>query len=428
MKQLIIYCACTLFFFNSCDNSQNQLDNIISSIQPPFSGDFHNDTIFTIDPSKINHLTAANGSNFTIPANAMVDKNGVLIKGNVDVKFVQFHSLDDIISSGIPMKYDTLGSNFTFQSAGMFDLKANQNGEVVSLAKDKSIDMNLASDIGDIPMNFYQINEKSGEWSYLAPSAPVVNNTKFDKKTIPLKPEKSSGDSFILDINFELSDYDELNGFDAVVWEYTGSHDSLDPRKNKKVMNNKWTSFDLVPTNEKAYEYYLTLKNTNTSFTTQVKAILEGANFDLAMTNFKQAKVAYAKKQDFNQKPYVREVAISGFGLYNFDYIHQMEEPIEMIADFDFGNKNHLKEKSMVVVIYEKENVVINFPYSDWKKFNLDRKADPKILAILPDNEVAVCKENISKVYNKSNHKFKMEELSTKITDKDDLIEIIADI
>ena len=393
MKQLIIYCACALLIFNSCDNSQNQLDNIISSIQPPFSGDFHNDTIFTIDPSQINHLTAANGSNFTIPANALVDKNGVLIKGNVDVKFVQFHSL-----------------------------------EVVSLAKNKSIDMNLASDIGDIPMNFYQINEKSGEWSYLAPSAPVVNNTKFDKKTIPLKPEKSSDDSFILDINFELSDYDELNGFDAVVWEYTGSHDSLDPRKNKKVMNNKWTSFDLVPTNEKAYEYYLTLKNANASFTTQVKAILEGANFDLAMTNFKQAKVVYAKKQEFNQKPYVREVAISGFGLYNYDYIHQMEEPIEMIADFDFGKKNHLKEKSMVVVIYEKENVVINFPYSDWKKFNFDRKADPKILAILPDNEVAVCKENISKVYNKSNHKFKMEELSTKITDKDDLIEIIADI
>ena len=57
------------------------------------------------------------------PANCLLTFEGDLVKENVNVTFKQYHSILDIIASGIPMDYDTLGQSYSFESAGMFILQ-----------------------------------------------------------------------------------------------------------------------------------------------------------------------------------------------------------------------------------------------------------------------------------------------------------------
>ncbi len=411
----------------SCTNEKSNETNLTSSeinvIAPPLAGEFQNDTLFIIDPSIENWVETPNGSSITVPANSLVDANGNNIEDNVELSFTQYHSITDIMTSGIPMRYDTLGESYSFESAGMFTLDARANDQAVFIKDNESINVSLASD-KDEAFNFYELNEQTGDWTYEFNDKPV-ENSKYDASKFPMEPETANEDAFVLDISFDLSNYSELNVFSSVVWEYTGNEDSLNPEKNSWISKTKWTEFDLEPTGDKAYEYYLTMSNKKESFTTQVKASLSGDDFDLALGDFKDKKLEVAKVIDNLQKPFVNSVQISGFGTYNYDYIHQMAEPQEILADFNFGDQNDSKEKSMVFVLYEEEDVCVNYPHSMWNNFALDKSSQPKVLAILPDNRIAIYDKDVSGSYGKSEFTFDMTVLDQKIENKNSLLDVI---
>lgn len=428
-KYLTFLPALFLFACNG-DNptNSNETATQTSVIQPPLEGDFVNEAVFTIDPTVENNLETNNGSHFTIPANALVDADGNMVADEVEVTFKQYHSIADIISSGIPMRYDSLGQSFDFESAGMFSLDGMANDAPVFVKEGESIAMNLASDKGeDEPFNFYELDENTGDWTFEHADLPVRGNPKFDPANyLPPKPTPVSDDAFVLDIDFDLSNYAELNVFSGIVWEYTGTHDSLDPRKSDLVGKTPFTDFELEPTHEDAYEYFMTMKNNDVAFTTKVKAALDGEDLDLALTSFEAKKTAVQKEMENVQKPFIRSVSIDGFGTYNYDYIHNVGAPAEMIADFDFGTHNSDKDKAMVVLIYEEENFVVNYPKNMWSSFGIDTEADAKLIAILPENQLAVCSENLSHSFGKTKHTFKMKVLDQKIDEKNNLIDVLA--
>jgi hypothetical protein len=424
-RALLYFLPIFLFACSSQPSDQTTQDQITTQIQPPLAGDFHNDTVFIIDPTIENHVETPNGSSLDIPANCLVDSEGNLVTEEVNMKFSQFHSVTDILASGIPMHYDTVGQVGAFESAGMFTLKAKTKSQNdVYIKDDNTIGVNLASD-KDENFNFYELNEQTGDWTYEFSSPNPRDNFKYDPSTTPIEPEPASEDAFVLDLNLDKSSYSELDQFSGIIWEYTGDSDSLDPRKNKWVSKTKWTDFDLTPTYEKAFEYYLTMSSKKKKFTTRVKAVLSGDDFDIAMADFKQQKIDNEKKREQLQKPFIRSVNISGFGTYNYDYYHQMEEPAKMLADFDFGKHNNERENCVVFVVYPKRDVCVNYPMGQWKDFALDKNADSKIMAILPDNKVAVYRNDVSISYGKKEFTFKMDVLDTPIEDRDELVDLV---
>jgi len=159
-----------------------------------------------------------------------------------------------------------------------------------------------------------------------------------------------------------------------------------------------------------------------------VKAALTGEDFNMAMADFGKKKKEVAREMDNIQKPYIRSVAIRGFGTYNYDYYHQMDAPQQILADFDFGKYNSEKELAMVVVLYPGEDVCINYPQDSWKDFALDKNAETKMLAILPENKVAVFNGNLSSSYGKKEFTFQMDVLDKPCSTKDDLNDIISDL
>jgi len=84
------------------------------------------------------------------------------------------------------------------------------------------------------------------------------------------------------------------------------------------------------------------------------------------------------------------------------------------------------KEKAMVVLVYEEDNYIVNYPKSLWSAFGIDTQADAKLIAILPSNQIAVCNENLANVYGKTEHTFKMDVLDQKVADKNSLIDVLA--
>lgn len=105
MKHIIFLFTAALVF--SCTTTSSKFtekkSSFISVVQEPFTGDFINDTTFRINPSLHTTLETPNGSSVVIPANALIDENGKLVSENVTITFKQYHSILDIITSGIPM-------------------------------------------------------------------------------------------------------------------------------------------------------------------------------------------------------------------------------------------------------------------------------------------------------------------------------------
>lgn len=435
MKNIFLGLSAGLILF-SCGGSGEQADSGNSDtvvkntvIKPPFEGSgFCNDTIFKIDPTKPNLCESPNGSSVEIPANVLVFDDGKPVTEPVEIEFNQYHSMSDIIASGIPMSYDSAGVSGNFVSGGMFSLYGRSNDKEVFIKEGETINVNLASDKSG-PFNFYALNEETGDWTFQqAPIAPT-KNPRYNPADFPIKPQKNNKDAFVLDLNFDLSDYSELQVFKGIVWEYVGNHDSLDPRKSDIVKKTRWDDFDLEPTYENAYEYWLTMKSPNRNFITKVRAALQGEDFENAMRSYKEKKKEIADKIDQLQKPLIRAVEISGFSTYNFDYMHDMLDPERIVADFDFGSSNKDKDKSLVFVLYPEKDVKVDYHPGDWANlFAIDKGTGSKILAILPDNKLAVFKGNIAEAYGKGSYTFKMDVHPEKLKDKGDLEKILIDL
>lgn len=426
MKRILYFLVIAVLF--SCkNNADSDSKTEISVISPPLEGDFVNDTVFEIDPTVANFLQAPNGSSIEIPANAIVDKNGNLIEDKISVHFNQYHSAADIIASGIPMQYDSAGTVYTFESAGMFTLKAKSGDRSLAIKEGQAVNVNLASDKDDA-FNFYALDESTGDWTYEHSPEPVEINPLYRGENRVLRPEPGTEDAFVLDLNFDHSDYAELSSFSGIVWEYVGENDSLDPRENKWINNVRWTDFELNPTHETAYEYYLTMIGSSRTFTTKVKAALSGEDYKTAMQLYQTKKVEIAQKMDQLQKPYIRSVSISGFGTFNYDYIHQMQSPQPIFADFNFNKQNEDKDEALVFVVYPNSQVTVEYRKNNWANFALDRAKEPKLMAILPGNKIAVFKDDLSKVYEKDKYTFNMHVLEEDIKDKQALERVVASL
>ena len=76
-------------------------------------------------------FTFPSGANLEIPTQAFLDENGQIIKGEVEIYLREFANPLDFFLAGIPMQFDSAGTIFTFESAGMFEINAEQEGKAV---------------------------------------------------------------------------------------------------------------------------------------------------------------------------------------------------------------------------------------------------------------------------------------------------------
>lgn len=140
----------------------NKLQN--QSIEPIVPGLSIPITNYAINTTENSEINLPSGTQIKIPADAFVDENNQLIKGNVTLAYREFSNPYEIAFSGIPMTVNNGIVPVPLESAGMFELNASQNNRTIYIKKGKQIDVSLASNDSTDNYNLYKIDTASKSW------------------------------------------------------------------------------------------------------------------------------------------------------------------------------------------------------------------------------------------------------------------------
>ncbi len=146
---------------------------------------------YTVDASKGDTIMYSSGTILLFPPNAFVDNKGELIKGKVNIQYREFNNPIDYFLSGIPMGYDSAGVHYTFQSAGMCDIQAFQDGQPVFVNKKNKPEINIATKNTDLAQNLYYLDTVTKQWVNRGKSEIIQLSKSMKPSPAPIQHEKS---------------------------------------------------------------------------------------------------------------------------------------------------------------------------------------------------------------------------------------------
>ncbi|MCW3125736.1 MAG: hypothetical protein JWO03_1394 [Bacteroidetes bacterium] len=184
---MIVASAVTLVLLFGNDNEPAQKTAFIT---PPVAQANIATDAYTVDADSATEITYTSGSLLHIPAQAFKDADGKLASGKVTIKYREFHDQKDIFLSGIPMTYDSAGKTYVFESAGMMEITAFQNGRQLLANADKPIKVDMVSNTSEDRYNTYYLDTTSKKWINL--NLANLDPTQFGKKDISEASDSSS--------------------------------------------------------------------------------------------------------------------------------------------------------------------------------------------------------------------------------------------
>lgn len=392
----------------NCSGTEHKA-TAFSAVAPPIPGVNTPEHRFEIDPAMGDTLLVDGGTRIVIPANILTDENGKPVKEKVTIGYREFHDAADIIASGIMMNYDSAGTHFNFESAGMFDISGKTAaGKNVYIRKGAGIRIDLASFRGDENYNFYALDTVSKKWNYLTKTAVAENPqvTPLLDKAVPLparpaEPQAYDGKSLVFDLDVDYQNYPELEGYNGVVWQYTGNNNTRNPGKESWVFTENWNNAELGCTNAAKSLYRLKLKNGKKEFETEVSPVLDGKNLEKAKNKFREKMAAFAKAQaerkayaekTMKQAAFTRSFEVGNFGIYNCDRYSNRQDVVRIPAEMKYlddefaSNANDVK----IYLLEGASRTVISFPYG-LHNFVFDPNVENRLVAVLPGtNKAAV--------------------------------------
>lgn len=282
---------------------------------------------YTVNNQKGGTLTHSTGSKLKIPANSFVDKNGQQIIGDVTIEYREFHTIPDVIGSGIPMQYDSAGTNRVLETAGMFEINGHQNGKPVALADNKKIDIELASQKNRDNFHQYQFDTTAGNWVYMQPDRKQSNFSSKSPTTIkkeiavlkndvevvlpkridstafvytkklkqlptysaPAKPRSAEKGRPSFKFEGDSKDFPELAVFDNVLFEVGPENKNY----SQELHDITWEDVKVTQGPSKGINYILTLKYRARVERLVVYPVLSGKDLELANDVYKKKFADY---------------------------------------------------------------------------------------------------------------------------------------
>lgn len=376
--------------------------------------------IYIVNAETASEIKLPTGSKIKFPKNAFTDKKGNRIKGKVTIKWNEYHTLTDILLSGIPMKYDSAGVEKDLISGGMFTISAKQKDQEIQLAEGKTAQIDIAS-INDTPcMNFYELDKKNGDWNY----ETTKKATPIEQKD-SVKPEESYT---IIDVSVNTDQFPELTNKSIVGWKTT----QILTTKEKKILNRNDNKCSLT-SSEKTNNYTLNVISKNNLITSVsvTPYLFEDAmkktsklNQDIQSDYIKL--LAYQNKMEKRQN--LRSICIKGFGTFNWDICHQANRQ-QIVASLNLPRKIDFNYVSLFLITPQ-DNCIVKYGLNDLKNFSFNPSLKNCIIAILPDNSIYVSEEEDFKKINKSSKSYEFELVNSniKLNEGGDLTNCLKDL
>ncbi len=391
------------------------------AVAPPIKGvdvPFQFYTLTTDEPKEIN---TPNGSRITIHANAFVDKNGQLVEGEVDIRYREFHNAAEIIASGIPMHNPDNGAYM--QTAGMFEIKGEQNGKEIFIAANKPLHVEMGSKIEGDAFSFYQLGPKDCRWEDKGTQAAKPNQRKLtclrqlDEELETAKPKfvkSTQTNNFVFDLEIDYRRRPELKAFKNVVWEYTGQ--GSNPEQNEWIFEagTTWNSIDLNPLDNGYYQLVFT--GSGKEFSTTVRPVLSDEDYDKALAEFNQrslaeyeaikAKQASIREGAEAQMDLMRSFNVNDFGIYNWDIWKNgnrlkchLKPEFDILAEESFEQTGNRRVSFFLVS--DDSRSVVRYDGSDLDKFSFNPEEENMLVAVLPNGRAALAKNEDFKTFGK---------------------------
>lgn len=407
----------TLLFFTACESTNEQSSKNDSSSSSkeesaikPIEGLEIPDRVYSINANEFSQIDLPNGGSIVIKENTLVDKNGNVVQGKVDINWKEFHSLTDILLSGIPMKYDSAGVCYDFVSGGMFTISASQKEEEVKVKAGSSISVNLASSNDQVRFSFFKLNEKTGDWSY---------NTTADGK--PTQESKKVVPPTIIDAQVDLSAFPELKNKRIVGWK------SLD-RLTKAELKTIKEDASLVSLEGKKDNYKLNFKRFKGDKKINVEPFLLTDALDDDQRLKEEMNLDYDEllsyQNNLTEGKVVRSMEIENFGTYNWDVKNKRAQSKGLVAEFDYGRDINPKLISLYLVSPE-ENMIVKYDSGSDENFSFDPKLKNYLVAILPENKIYAVRDSgfdkARKSPEGSHFTFSFEDLGVKVKSGEEL-------
>ena len=295
---------------------------------------------YKINNAKGGNITHTTSSKIKIPKNSFVDKNGKDIVGDVTIEYKEFHDMGDVISSGIPMAYDSSGIKYNLETAGMFEIKGSQDGKPVFIKPEKNLEVELASAISEQRFNQYYLDTLEKNWKYVQRDHATLTSLKressqhsdskeFIKKTAitnskldalkheiekaiprkidsvkvvyitkaeklpkakePTKPIELTPGKPIFKLDGSYDEFPELAAFDNVVFEVGSENKNY----SKDLHEVTWSDIKISQGPVKGKNYLLNLIYRNRSEKLIVYPVLSGDDFDKAEKVYEQKLEKY---------------------------------------------------------------------------------------------------------------------------------------
>lgn len=404
-------------------------------------------TFYKVNAGENSRLTYETGSVIIIPENAFVDEKGKPVTGIVDLQYREFHDPADFFLSGIPMTYDSAGTEYHFESAGMLEILAFRNGAPVFINPDKKIVVEMASKQQEEKYNIYQFDSVAGNWKYIykdrasgrpvpdqgvvaaaavkMPVTPVLLKTEE-----PLKPARADKNNYQFNLDVEQKEFPELSVYKDVQFEVKANA----PDFKTSYASCTWNDVSLVK-GENAGSYLMTLVKGTESHTFEVKPVFEGAPYDNAYSKYEAllqsrkvnealikhrndsvyaafekermfqnefaksriiAEAASSQTQDVVQRVFV----ISGFGIWNSDCPAKLPQGEQFAATYTDSTGKKLQFKTLYLV--EKGRNAM-FAITSYSRLYYDPSKKNILWAVTSDNKLAVFEESRFRELKKKN-------------------------
>ena len=349
-------------------------------------------------------IATSKGTVIKIDPNTFRYANGAIVYNQIQVKVREMHTANDILKSGIPMSIDGARNNF-LQSGGMLEIRAFDNNEELKIADGKSIGIELAN---FSPANGFSLYYLQGNENWKV--SDTFNLKKNERKSNALekianflkkpfiKKSISINDKYM--IVADLKEVPHLKAFQNQHWKIL---DDTDPEIVEKCKRLSWDDVVVTPIKNKKNLYNLAFtrsimvqgsgKDTislnvqatpsNISDTTFTKQLDE---YNIAIVRLNDEKIRLQAEADMVSSFQIRQL-----GVWNIDKIMNNEDLVKCSLKFDFEKNidplvNHVK----LFVLHEEDNSVVYYLPQDWDKVRLSKTKRISLVAVLPNNKVAI--------------------------------------
>lgn len=460
--------------------------NATPFINPPIANaDIKSDN-YIINAQTDSVITYTSGSKIHIPANAFLDENGKIAEGNVELRYREFTKPSEVFLAGIPMTYDSAGETFHFETAGMMEISAEQNGKKLFTNPNAIIKVDMVSNNPEDRFNTYYLDTAEKNWKYLPQcnfnmdvKEVLANMEKHDKKAEkknaklekakkeiaqlekekPVAPKKIDKDKPRFKISVDEKEFPEIaiyNGLKFQVEDKTYDADKA---------NTLWENVEMKRI-EGSINYEITFSNSKENYTVVATPVFEDKDYNDAKKIYDQKYAEYQTKlakrktdesklkeemearaktieekikkeieaQVQRRKEYEARLAqsdlvyrsfqVQNFGVWNCDCPARLPQGQVVAATLSDAKTNHELSIQTCYLVEKGRNVMFTYSGGGLKTFRYDSTKENLIWAVTTDLKVAVLKADDFRAQAKSGN-FKMEVLDRKFGSSDEVKEYL---